>query len=78
MAGRIAGITVELGANARPLQAALRGIDTQLRTMKSGLRDVDRLLKFNPASTTLLTQKQTMLRTAIDQTKQRRLPSFLP
>ena len=71
MAGRIAGITVELGANARPLQAALRGIDTQLRTMKSGLRDVDRLLKFNPASTTLLTQKQTMLRTAIDQTKQR-------
>ena len=71
MAGRIAGITVELGANARPLQTALRGIDTQLRTMKSGLRDVDRLLKFNPASTTLLTQKQTMLRTAIEQTKQR-------
>lgn len=71
MAGRIAGITVELGANARPLQSALRGIDTQLRTMKSGLRDVDRLLKFNPASTTLLTQKQQMLRTAIESTKQR-------
>ena len=71
MASRVQGITIELNAKATPLVSALRGVDTQIRAMKSGLRDVDRLLKFNPASTTLITQKQQMLRTSIDATKQR-------
>ena len=71
MAGRIAGITVEIGGNATKLQSALKGVDQQLRVMKSGLRDVDRLLKFNPTSTTLLTQKQQLLKKSIDDTRTR-------
>lgn len=69
MAGRIAGITIEIGGNTTPLQTALKGVNATIRGLKSSLRDVDRLLKFKPTSTELLRQKQQMLRSAIDQTK---------
>ena len=69
MAGRIAGITIEIGGNTTKLQSALKGVNGSIRGLKSSLRDVDRLLKFKPTSTELLKQKQQMLRTAIDQTK---------
>ena len=69
MAGRIAGITIEIGGNTTPLQTALKGVNTTIRGLKSSLRDVDKLLKFKPTSTELLRQKQQMLRSAIDQTK---------
>lgn len=69
MAGRIAGITIEIGGNTTKLQSALKGVNGSIRGLKSSLRDVDRLLKFKPTSTELLRQKQQMLRTAIDQTK---------
>ena len=69
MAGRIAGITIEIGGNTTKLQSALKGVNGTIRGLKSSLRDVDRLLKFKPTSTELLRQKQQMLRTAIDQTK---------
>ena len=71
MASRIQGITIELNAKATPLVSALRGVQNQIRTMKSGLRDVDRLLKFNPTSTTLLTQKQKLLQSSITATKEK-------
>lgn len=69
MASRIQGITIELNAKATPLVSALRSVQNQIRTMKSGLRDVDKLLKFNPTNVALLTQKQQLLRNAITQTK---------
>lgn len=71
MASRIAGITIELNAKPTKLLTALKSVDSSLKRMKTGLRDVDRLLKFNPTSTTLLTQKQQLLRTSISQTKDR-------
>lgn len=71
MAGRIAGITIEIGGNTSKLQAALKGVDSKTKALKSSLRDIDRLLKFNPTSTTLLTQKQQALRSAIQQTTDR-------
>ena len=69
MAGRIAGITIEIGGNTTKLQSALKGVNGSIRGLKSSLRDVDKLLKFKPTSTELLRQKQQMLRSAIDQTK---------
>ena len=71
MAGRIAGITLEIGGDTTKLQTALKGVDAQLRNMRGGLRDVDRLMKFNPTSTTLITQKQQLLKQSIEQTKGR-------
>lgn len=69
MAGRIDGLTIQIGADATPLNKAIRSVDYQLRSMQSGLRDVDRLMKFNPTSTQLITQKQQLLKQSIEQTK---------
>lgn len=71
MAGRIAGITVEIGGDTTNLQKSLKGVDSELKKTQSNLRDVNKLLKLNPANTELLRQKQKNLSKAIDETKNR-------
>lgn len=71
MAGRIAGITVEIGGDTTKLQTALKGVDNQLRTTQSSLKDINKLLKLDPGNVELLTQKQKNLENAIQQTKDR-------
>ena len=71
MAGRISGITIEIGGDTTKLQTALKGVDSQLRTTQSTLKDVNKLLKLDPGNTELLTQKQKNLEKAISQTKDR-------
>ena len=71
MAGRISGITIEIGGDTTKLQTALRGVDSELRTTQSNLKDINKLLKFSPTSTELLTQKQKNLKQAISETKER-------
>ena len=70
MAGaRIRGITIELGADASKLEKALSDVSKNLKTTQSDLKDVNKLLKFDPKSTELLAQKQKLLKKAIDQTE---------
>ena len=71
MAGRIAGITIEIDGNTSKLQSSLKGLDGSLRKTQSTLKDVDKLLKLDPGNTELLTQKQKNLETAIRGTKLR-------
>ena len=71
MAGRIAGITIEIGGDTTKLQTALKGVDSQLKKTQSALKDINKLLKLNPGNTELLTQKQKNLEKAISQTKDR-------
>lgn len=71
MAGRIAGITIEIGGNTTKLQTALKGVDNQLKATQNNLKDINRLLKLDPKNTELLTQKQKNLQNAIKQTKDR-------
>lgn len=71
MAGRIAGITIEIGGDTTKLQTALKGVDGQLKQTQTALKDINKLLKLNPANTELLTQKQKNLEKAIQQTKTR-------
>ena len=68
---RIQGITIEIGGDTTRLQTALKGVDSQLKSTESALRDVDKLLKLNPGNVTLLTQKQKGLTSAIEDTKKR-------
>ena len=70
-ASRIAGITIEIGGDTTNLQKALKGIDTQLKTTQKELKDVDKLLRFDPSNTELLRQKQARLASAISDTKSR-------
>ncbi len=71
MAGRIAGITIEIGAETTNLQKSLKGIDSSLKTTKNALKDVDKLLKLDPKNTDLLLQKQKLLAKQITDTKTR-------
>lgn len=71
MAGRIAGITIEIGGDTTNLQKSLKEVDSQLKTTQSNLKDINKLLKLDPGNTELLRQKQTQLKEAISQTKDR-------
>lgn len=67
--GRISGITIEIGGNTKPLQKALKGVNGDIRTTQSQLKDVEKLLKLDPTNTELLKQKQQLLGKAVEQTK---------
>lgn len=71
MAGKIRGITIEIGADASKLQTALKGIDKNLSSTKSQLRDVEKLLKLDPTNTELLQQKQKLLGDQVKQTSEK-------
>ena len=68
-AGRIKGITVEIGGDTTGLSKALQSVNKQIRDTKSDLRDVERLLKLDPGNTELLAQKQRLLGNEIASTK---------
>ena len=67
----IRGITIEIGGDTTKLSKAIGGIDSQLNSTQSKLKDVNKLLKMDPSNVTLLTQKQKDLKDAIDSTKDR-------
>lgn len=68
---RIAGITIELGADTKDFIKGVRDIDKEINKTQSTLKDINKLLKFDPENSGLLAQKQKNLRDAIDQTKER-------
>lgn len=69
MAGRIEGITVEIGGDVTKLNDALRSVNKQINSTQSALKDVERLLKMDPSNTVLLEQKQQLLAQAVDDTR---------
>lgn len=71
MSGRIKGITVVIGGDTTGLEKSLKNVNDTIRKTQSSLKDVNKLLKLDPTNTTLLTQKQGYLKTAIDATKQK-------
>ena len=70
-AGRIKGITIEIGGDTTKLTQALSKVDNALNKTKTNLRDIEKALKFNPSSTALLKDKQVELSHAIEETKQK-------
>lgn len=72
MANRnIKGITIQLEGDATGLNKALSSVDKSIKTTSGNLKDINRLLKFDPGNTELLKQKQENLTKAIGDTKQR-------
>lgn len=69
--GRIKGITIELDGNATHLVSAFKDIDSHLAKTQSALKDVNKLLKFDPANAELLSQKQKLLASSIEDTKKK-------
>lgn len=71
MAGRIKGITIEIGGDTTKLTKALSGLDKSLKQTQQQLRDVNKLLKMDPKNTELLRQKQELLGKAIGDSEEK-------
>ena len=48
MADRIKGITVEIGGDTTGLSKALSGVNKEIKSTQSQLKDVNKLLKLDP------------------------------
>lgn len=70
-AGRIKGITIEIGGDPTKLISALSKVDTAIKTTQSNLRDIEKALKLDPTNTNLLKDKQLELAKQIESTKER-------
>lgn len=68
---RIAGITIEIGGDTSDLQKSLKKVDSSIKSTQGELKDVNKLLKFDPKNTELLAQKQDLLKKSIADTKAR-------
>ena len=66
MAKKLEGLTVQLGLDTTPITSALSGLNKDFNNSQKELREVNRLLKFDPANTTLLAQKQELLADSIN------------
>ena len=71
MAETIRGISVVIGAETTGLDKALSDVTKKSGDIASELRQVERLLKFNPKNTELLAQKQKLLGDQVATTRER-------
>jgi phage-related minor tail protein len=68
MAGRIKGITIEIGGETTGLQNALKDVNKRSSELSKELNDIQRLLKFDPGNIEALSQKQQLLTQQIENT----------
>ena len=69
MADRIKGITIEIDGETKRLSKALQGVNKDIKTTQTQLKDIEKLLKLDPHNVTLLGQKMEALGREINQTK---------
>ena len=70
-AGRIKGITIEIGGDTTKLVSALAKVDNAISKTQTNLRDINKALKLDPTNTALLKDKQVELSKAIEDTKRK-------
>lgn len=70
-AGRIKGITIEIGGDTTKLVSALSKVDTAIKTTQSNLRDIEKALKLDPTNTNLIKDKQIELAKQVEATKEK-------
>ena len=71
MASRIKGITIELGADTTSLEGALSDVNKKSKQLQSELKDVEKLLKFDPNNVELLAQRQQLLTESVENTRKK-------
>jgi phage-related minor tail protein len=67
----IKGITIEIGGETTGLQKALQDVNKKSRDLQSELKQVDRLLKFDPGNAELIAQKQQLLGEQVQNTTEK-------
>lgn len=71
MASKIKGITIEIGGDTTGLDKALSGVNKQIKTTQSNLKEVNSALRLDPGNTELLEQKQRALAEAVSATAEK-------
>ncbi|MGG3893182.1 hypothetical protein [Geobacillus stearothermophilus] len=71
MAETIRGISVVISGDTTKLGKALEDVNKKGKEIQGELRQVERLLKFDPSNTTLLAQKQQLLAQQIENTSEK-------
>lgn len=71
MAGAIKGITVEIGGDTTKLGKAISESEKKTRSLQGELRQIDKLLQFDPTNTELLAQKQQALAEMVESTSKK-------
>lgn len=71
MADRVKGISVVIDGDTTKLSKALNGVNKEIKTTQSELKDINNLLKMDPGNTELLKQKQESLSKAIKETEEK-------
>ena len=69
MAGRIQGITIEVGGDTTKLQKSLNQIQAPINKINTELKNINQALKLDPKNTEILAQKQEILGRNIAATK---------
>lgn len=69
--GAIKGITVEIGGDTTKLGKALEGSEKKSRSLQVELKQIEKMLKFDPTNVELLAQKQEVLTQNIESTSEK-------
>ncbi|MEO5301527.1 hypothetical protein [Enterococcus cecorum] len=69
MADRVKGITIEIDGNTQGLDKALKSVNDKSVKLNRELKDVNKLLKFDPGNAELVAQKQKLLSEQVENTK---------
>lgn len=79
MAGTVKGVTIDFNASTTKLDAAFRKLNAEANAVQRELRGINTLLRMNPSSVVLASQKTQMLGKAVKETeiKQRQLKQAL-
>ena len=67
----IKGINIEIGGNTGPLEKALGEVNVKAGKLQAELKEVNKLLKFDPTNTELIAQKQAILKESIEKTSEK-------
>ena len=68
-AGRIKGLTIEIGGDTTKLVSALSRVDNAISKSKQNIRDLDRALKLDPTNVTLIKDRQLELGREVENTE---------
>ncbi|MDD2952497.1 MAG: phage tail tape measure protein [Parabacteroides sp.] len=69
MATSVKGLTIEIGGDTTKLESALNKSRATAKSLNTELNFVNKALKLDPSNVELVAQKQTLLKTAISETK---------
>lgn len=71
MAKTIKGLTVEISGDTQKLSTALKDVETEGSSLSSALREVNKLLKFDPENTEALAMKQKILAESVENSSEK-------